>query len=189
MNSVEENSKVNVRATILSSDKLQVAAVFDSTEQAKQALQQLESEASIDSHQSDVITPSDPRLSAKLEEKSSQIASSLWTSHLALAAIGFAAGMITAFLLTQYGPALTQQNPIFRSTRKHSIWLICPFVNQVINQHSNVCIRSTQDKCVFFIHRLVCIYSSHQTLTSCFFVTSRSIDLPCEKQIFHQASF
>lgn len=113
MNSVEENSKVNVRATILSSDKLQVAAVFDSTEQAKQALQQLESEASIDSHQSEVITPSDPRLSAKLEEKSSQIASSLWTSHLALAAIGFTAGMITAFLLTQYGPALTQQNPIF----------------------------------------------------------------------------
>ena len=101
------------RAAIVSSDKLQVAAIFDTTDEAKIALRRVEEETNVASHQSELIEPCDPKLSEKLEQKSSSIANTLWTSHLALSGIGFVIGMIAAFLLTQYGPALTQQNPLF----------------------------------------------------------------------------
>ena len=109
----QNGSNTNIRAAIVSSDNLQVAAIFDTTDEAKTALRRVEEETSVASHQSEVIEPSDPRLSEKLEQKSSSIANTLWTSHIALSGIGFALGMVAAFLLTQYGPALTQQNPLF----------------------------------------------------------------------------
>ncbi|OUX84124.1 MAG: hypothetical protein CBB95_16345 [Alteromonas sp. TMED35] len=109
----QESSNTNIRAAIVSSDKLQVAAIFDTTDEAKIALRRVEEETNVASHQSELIEPCDPKLSEKLEQKSSSIANTLWTSHLALSGIGFVIGMIAAFLLTQYGPALTQQNPLF----------------------------------------------------------------------------
>ncbi|NDW15742.1 hypothetical protein GTQ48_09450 [Alteromonas genovensis] len=109
----QESSNPNIRAAIVSSDKLQVAAIFDTTDEAKIALRRVEEETNVASHQSELIEPCDPKLSEKLEQKSSSIANTLWTSHLALSGIGFVIGMIAAFLLTQYGPALTQQNPWF----------------------------------------------------------------------------
>ena len=109
----QDSSNINIRAAIVSSDNLQVAAIFDTTDEAKTALRRVEEETTVASHQSEVIEPSDPRLSEKLEQKSSSIANTLWTSHIALSGIGFALGMVAAFLLTQYGPALTQQNPLF----------------------------------------------------------------------------
>ena len=109
----QKTSNTNIRAAIVSSDKLQIAAIFDTVEEARTALRRVENETSVSSHQSKLIEPSDPKLSEKLEQKSSYIANTLWTSHLALSGIGFAIGMIAAFLLTQYGPALTQQNPLF----------------------------------------------------------------------------
>ncbi|WP_269519430.1 hypothetical protein [Alteromonas sp. BMJM2] len=109
----QESSNTNIRAALVSSDKLQIAAIFDTLSEAKAALRRVEDETSVASNQSKLIEPSDPKLSEKLEQKSSSIANSLWTSHLALSGIGFVIGMIAAFLLTQYGPALTQQNPLF----------------------------------------------------------------------------
>lgn len=108
-----KSDNTNIRAAIVSSDKLQVAAIFDTTDEARIALKRVEEGTNVASHQSELIEPSDPKLSEKLEQKSSLIANTLWTSHLALSGIGFAIGMIAAFLLTQYGPALTQQNPLF----------------------------------------------------------------------------
>ena len=107
------HSNTNIRAAIISSDKLQVAAIFDTTDDARNALKLVELKTNVAAHQSELIEPSDPQLSAKLEQKSSAIANTLWTSHLVLSALGFVIGMIAAFLLTQYGPALTQQNPLF----------------------------------------------------------------------------
>ena len=109
----QESSNMNIRAAIVSSDKLQVAAIFDTTDEARIALKRVEEKTNVASHQSQLIVPSDPKLSEKLEQKSSSIANTLWTSHLALSGLGFVIGMIAAFLLTQYGPALTQQNPLF----------------------------------------------------------------------------
>ena len=37
----------------------------------------------------------------------------MWSSHLLLGAVGLVVGLIAAFLLTQFGPAITQQNPLF----------------------------------------------------------------------------
>ena len=109
----QDSSNMNIRAAIVSSDKLQVAAIFDTTDEARIALKRVEEKTNVASHQSQLIVPSDPKLSEKLEQKSSSIANTLWTSHLALSGLGFVIGMIAAFLLTQYGPALTQQNPLF----------------------------------------------------------------------------
>lgn len=110
---VNKSIYTHFRAAIISSDKLQVAAIFESSDAARDALKRVETQTSVAAHQSELIEPSDPHLSAKLEQQSSSIATSLWTSHLVLSALGFSVGMAVAFFLTQYGPALTQQNPLF----------------------------------------------------------------------------
>ena len=37
----------------------------------------------------------------------------LWSSHLLLGSVGLVVGLVAASLLTLFGPALTQQNPLF----------------------------------------------------------------------------
>lgn len=111
MNTVTDHD--NFRAELISAKHTQVAAVFDSEQEAKSSADELAQQTAINANQITMIDPNDKKLSQKLEGSSSAIGKSMWHSHLALGGLGLIVGLIAAFLLTQFGPALTQQNPMF----------------------------------------------------------------------------
>ncbi|BFT30196.1 hypothetical protein D210916BOD24_13720 [Alteromonas sp. D210916BOD_24] len=103
----------NVRGAVIPNDELQVAAVFETKQKAQQTLTMVQNNADVDLSQVELIQGNDPRFSEKLERDSRLIGQRLWSSHLLLGTFGLVQGLIVAYLLTQYGPAFTQQNPVF----------------------------------------------------------------------------
>ncbi|MDY6977438.1 MAG: hypothetical protein SVW51_14745 [Pseudomonadota bacterium] len=109
----KSNEHENLRANLVSSNELQVAAVFSSKQKVQEALAVVQDQTSIESSQIEIIEAGDPNMSEKLERSSASIGKGMWSSHLLLGSLGLVVGLIAAFLLTQFGPALTQQNPLF----------------------------------------------------------------------------
>ncbi len=112
-NSDNASSNENFRTRVVPDKELQVAAIFSSNKKAQEVIQIVTDNTNIEGSQIEVIEASDPNMSKKLERNSESIGKSMWTSHLLLGSVGLAVGLITAFLLTQFGPALTKQNPLF----------------------------------------------------------------------------
>lgn len=112
-NSDNANSNENFRTRVVPDKELQVAAIFSSNQEVQEVIQIVTNNTNIEGSQIEVIEASDPNMSKKLERNSESIGKSMWTSHLLLGSVGLAVGLITAFLLTQFGPALTKQNPLF----------------------------------------------------------------------------
>lgn len=111
--SANSNEHENFRANVVSNGELQVAAVFPSKQKVQEVLEIVKDNTSVEASQVEIIEAGDPKMSEKLERNSASIGKSMWSSHLLLGSIGVVLGLITAFLLTQFGPALTQQNPLF----------------------------------------------------------------------------
>ncbi|MCH2192493.1 MAG: hypothetical protein MK188_16425, partial [Gammaproteobacteria bacterium] len=107
------NEHVNLRANVVSNGELQVAAVFPSKIKVQEVLEIVQEETSVEASQIEIIEAGDPNMSEKLERNSASIGKSMWSSHLLLGSVGLVVGLVTAFLLTLFGPALTQQNPLF----------------------------------------------------------------------------
>lgn len=107
------NEHVNLRANVVSNGELQVAAVFPSKRKVQEVLEIVQEETSVEASQIEIIEAGDPNMSEKLERNSAYIGKSMWSSHLLLGSVGLVVGLVTAFLLTLFGPALTQQNPLF----------------------------------------------------------------------------
>jgi len=112
-NSDNANSNENFRTRVVPDKELQVAAIFSSNQEVQEVIQIVTNNTNIEGSQIEVIEASDPNMSKKLERNSESIGKSMWTSHLLLGSVGLAVGLITAFLLTQFGPDLTKQNPLF----------------------------------------------------------------------------
>lgn len=112
-NSDNASSNKNFRTRVVPDKELQVAAIFSSNKKVQEVIQIVTDNTNIEGSQIEVIEASDPNMSKKLERTSESIGKSMWTSHLLLGSVGLAVGLITAFLLTQFGPALTKQNPLF----------------------------------------------------------------------------
>ncbi len=103
----------NLRGAVTPNDELQVAAVFESKQKAQQTISMVQDNADVDPSQIKIIQGNDPHFSEKLERNSRTLGKRLWSSHLLLGTIGLVQGLIVAFLLVQFGPAFTQQNPVF----------------------------------------------------------------------------
>ncbi len=112
-NSDNASSNKNFRTRVVPDKELQVAAIFSSNKKVQEVIQIVTDNTNIEGSQIEVIEASDPNMSKKLERNSESIGKSMWTSHLLLGSVGLAVGLLTAFLLTQFGPALTKQNPLF----------------------------------------------------------------------------
>ncbi|MCW8108599.1 hypothetical protein OPS25_08835 [Alteromonas ponticola] len=102
-----------LKETLVDSNHLQIAAIYDTAEDARLSAEELNHDTGIDRNQIVVIDPNDAHYSEKLEGSSRTIGKSMWNSHLLLGGIGLLAGLIAASLLVNFGPALTQQNPFF----------------------------------------------------------------------------
>ncbi|WP_218310650.1 hypothetical protein [Alteromonas antoniana] len=111
MNTVTDHE--NFRAELISAKHTQVAAIFNSQQEASNSASELTKNTAVKASQITLVDPNDNKLSQKLEGPSKPIGKSMWHSHLALGGAGLVAGLIAAFFLTQFGPALTQQNPLF----------------------------------------------------------------------------
>ena len=108
-----DNEHVNLRANVVSNGELQVAAVFPSKRKVQEVLEIVQEETSVEASQIEIIEAGDPNMSEKLERNSASIGKSMWSSHLLLGSVGLIVGLVAASLLTLFGPALTQQNPLF----------------------------------------------------------------------------
>ncbi|WP_394220424.1 hypothetical protein [Alteromonas gracilis] len=113
VSSAKDNEHESLRAKVITNGELQVAAVFPSKQKLQEAVNIVQEEASVEPSQIEVIEAGDPKMSEKLERNSDSIGKSMWSFHLFLGSFGLGVGLIAAFLLTQFGPALTQQNPLF----------------------------------------------------------------------------
>ncbi|MBU2977003.1 hypothetical protein [Alteromonas sp. C1M14] len=98
---------------IVGAKNTQIAAIFDDQQQVAMGIQTLQSQTDLSPQQLTLIHPKDEGFNAKLEKASEKIGKRLWHSHLILGAAGIITGLIFAFILVNFGPALTQNNPMF----------------------------------------------------------------------------
>ena len=90
-----------------------VAATYKTKDDIKQAKIVLTRKLGLPESKIKIIAPSDDMQGAKLEGKSKKVGNNMLMSHVRNTLLGFLIGMVIAFLLVQYGPALTQNNPMF----------------------------------------------------------------------------
>ncbi|NMH58569.1 hypothetical protein [Alteromonas ponticola] len=102
-----------IKESLVDSEHLQIAAIYDTAEDAQRSAEELSQDSGISRRQIVMINPDDTHYGEKLEGSSRAIGKTMWNSHLLLGTIGLLAGLAAAFLLVTFGPALTQQNPLF----------------------------------------------------------------------------
>jgi hypothetical protein len=130
-----------------------VAATYETKDDIHQAKIVLTRKLGIRESRVKIIAPSDNMEGVKLEGKSKKIGTNMLMLHVRNTLLGLVMGMIIAFLLVQYGPALTQNNPMFTY-----IALISPSIfigmffagfrslkpeHDIINQHA---VKAQQEK-------------------------------------------
>lgn len=102
-----------MREAILSTAHTQVAAVFDSEASARASISEVEEATDVEDRQVTIVNPSDTNFSEKLEADSQKLGKHMWYAHLLLGAAGLLIGLFVGWLLVNFGPALTQNNPLF----------------------------------------------------------------------------
>lgn len=90
-----------------------VAATYKTKDDINQAKLVLTRKLGLRESKVKIIAPNDNMEGAKLEGNSERVGNNMLMSHIRNTLLGFVIGMIIAFLLVQFGPALTQNNPIF----------------------------------------------------------------------------
>lgn len=90
-----------------------VIATYASVDKVKQAKIVLKRKLGLTDNKIEIIAPNNGVISQKLEGNSKAIGSNMLKLHVKYATIGLVVGMIAAFLLVKFGPALTQSNPMF----------------------------------------------------------------------------
>jgi hypothetical protein len=90
-----------------------VAATYKTKDDIKQAKIVLTRKLGLRESNVKIIAPNDNMEGAKLEGKSKKVGNNMLMSHVRNTLLGFLIGMAIAFILVQYGPALTQNNPMF----------------------------------------------------------------------------
>ena len=102
-----------IRTELAGADNTQLASIFTEQEQAKHTISEVIRQTSVAPEQITVISPNDPNFNRKLEGESKELGKMMWYSHLILGGAGLLIGMIVAYVLVEFGPALTQNNPLF----------------------------------------------------------------------------
>ena len=110
---MSERTTLSDIQAIVGAKHTQVAAIFDTPEEAAESMEMVKRESGVSTKQMTLINPMDEHFSDKLEQRSKTIGKTLWRSHLILGACGLALGLTVAFLLVTFGPQLTQNNPLF----------------------------------------------------------------------------
>jgi len=107
------NSEYDIKALLTPDAQGQIAAIYDNKAQATSSARALIERSVVSESQVTLIEGTEDDFGKKLEQDSTVIGNHLWSSHLKMGALGLGAGFIVASLLVAFGPALTQQNPIF----------------------------------------------------------------------------
>ena len=90
-----------------------VAATYKTKDDINQAKIVLTRKLGLRESKVKIIAPSDRMEGAKLEGESNKVGNNMLMLHIRNTFLGFVIGMVIAFLLVQFGPALTQNNPMF----------------------------------------------------------------------------
>jgi len=90
-----------------------IAAIYNTQEDLERSKTIVFKKLGISEQNVEVISPSDAHTSEKLGGNSKAIGKSMWNLHLAFGFGGVLVGMGLAFILVEFGPAFTSQNPMF----------------------------------------------------------------------------
>ncbi len=107
------SSPSSIAKQLLDTKRSQVAAIFSSPTDAKDAVDVLTADTSVAREQIIVLQPGEDSLGKKIEADSQHLGKRMLASHVMMGLIGLVVGMAAAFALVTFGPALTQQNPLF----------------------------------------------------------------------------
>lgn len=107
------NSEYDIKALLTPDAQGQIAAIYENKVQATRSANALIARSVVSESQVTLIEGSEEDFGKKLEQNSNIIGNRLWSSHLKMGTLGLGVGFIAAGLLVAFGPALTQQNPIF----------------------------------------------------------------------------
>ncbi|AXR06448.1 hypothetical protein [Salinimonas sediminis] len=102
-----------MRDAVMASRLTQIAAVFETEQDARESVSALTTTAHIDAQQITLIDPQDSDFGRKIEDDSNKLGKHMWRAHLWLGAFGLALGLAVAWALVNFGPQLTQNNPLF----------------------------------------------------------------------------
>jgi len=89
----------------------------------------------------------------------------------------------------EIGVIFPQQKTILRPRGEHTIGLVGPLGNKIVNQHPRIRFRSLEDKWGFPADLQYSINPGHETLGSSLFVTRGAIYLPGMKESAYQFGF
>ncbi len=103
----------SIRADLAGVENTQLASIFAEQDKAKYTISEVIRHTPVAPEQITVISPNDPDFNRKLEGESRELGKMMWYSHLILGGAGLLIGMIVAYVLVEFGPALTQNNPLF----------------------------------------------------------------------------
>lgn len=103
----------SIRTNLAGAENTQLASIFAEQDKAKYTISEVIRHTPVAPEQITVISPNDPDFNRKLEGESKELGKMMWYSHLILGGAGLFIGMIVAYVLVEFGPALTQNNPLF----------------------------------------------------------------------------
>ena len=75
------------------------------------------------------------------------------------------------------GIVLSQQNAVFGSRSEHAIGILDTFRNQIVNEHTDVSLRTGQNQRIFFGKGEMCVDACHESLARRLLITGGSVHL------------
>lgn len=90
-----------------------VAAIYLSKEQVLSASAVIRRKLGLPDRKVQVISPTESKPEDKLEKRSEKVGANMFNLHYFYGTAGLLVGIIIAYLLVNFGPAWSQQNPVF----------------------------------------------------------------------------
>ena len=94
--------------------------------------------------------------------------------------------VVGALCESRIGIVLTQKDAVFGTRGKHSVRLINPLSDQIVDKHTDICLVALQRERAFACAEQCGVDASDESLSGSFFVASGAVDLSGEEQTAHE---
>ena len=91
--------------------------------------------------------------------------------------------LIGLFCQSHIGIVLSEQDAVFGTGGKHTVRFVYPFCDEVVDQYTDVGLVPAQDERLTAVTIDVGVDTSHESLSTCFFISGSSVDLSGKEQV------
>lgn len=82
------------------------------------------------------------------------------------------------------GIVLTEQNAVFGSGSKHTVWFVNSLCGEIIDEYADITLIAVHLECFVANTMQGCVDSCHGSLSSCFLITGGSVHLSGKEETF-----